>query len=282
MLSVVSRAQCEADEARAAVTRALERNERYRRLKEEDLPQQEQRHDEESSFDEESASDSGSGHALLHGRGSQLGCCTIFSHLRPPWHERIAWYPKNLRNYTRRELAADAVVHVIGVTAACYASLAIANSLAFHQASPLITFAYSLYSFALLGMLVCSLFYNIGLGHWIEHLPKLAAIDHTGICLLIAGSYTPVMTIACSLPTLAFVWLLAISSILIKCGRGRLDAFAVHVPCFLLMGWSCLFVWSSIGVAWSPEATHLFLWGGVLYTVRLALWNACICRYACI
>ena len=33
------------------------------------------------------------------------------SHMRAPWTERIPWYPTMPRPYSRRELAADALVH---------------------------------------------------------------------------------------------------------------------------------------------------------------------------
>ena len=41
---------------------------------------------------------------------------TLFNHMRAPWKEGISWYkgPKE-RPYSRRELWADFIVHVIGL-----------------------------------------------------------------------------------------------------------------------------------------------------------------------
>jgi predicted membrane channel-forming protein YqfA (hemolysin III family) len=39
------------------------------------------------------------------------------------------------------------------------------------------------------------------------------------------------------------VWALALFTFLTKLHGGRLDTFALHVPCFLLMGWYALACW---------------------------------------
>ena len=88
------------------------------------------------------------------------------SHLRPPWTERIPWYPKNMRPYTRRELTGDALVHAIGLV---LTAIAIAYTLSLLQHSeepPALYVSMGVYLSSLFCMFVCSSYYNIGMGHY--------------------------------------------------------------------------------------------------------------------
>lgn len=96
----------------------------------------------------------------------------------------------------------------------------------------------------------------------------LARIDHAGIYLLIAGTYTPfgllVLSTGWAIPVLAIVWTGAVAAILLK-------LFWVHAPKWLSavigvgLGW--------VGVVALPElarlhavALTLLVLGGLLYT----------------
>lgn len=190
--------------------------------------------------------------------------------------ERIPWYPKNARLYSRRELAVDAFVHLTGVVLTCAAMVYVA--LEIHalptETSPLLDGSMAVYMSSLLLMFTFSSLYNVGLGRWGQHhFTTLAALDNAGICLLIAGSYTPQMAVACCLKTLVFVWSLAIFTIATKCCGGRLNNLALHVTLFLAMGWSVVFVWQYVQAVWSAESVERLLTGGVLYTVGLVPWG---------
>eukprot|EP00900_Chrysochromulina_parva_P008772 jgi/Chrpa1/17897/Chrysochromulina_OHIO_Genome00021654-RA len=196
------------------------------------------------------------------------------SHLRAPWMERIPWYPKNKRPYTRRELASDALVHGFGIcmTGVAMGHLYLRLSAMGSRSPPLLNAALGVYLLSLLGMFVCSSLYNIGMGHCGQrHFATLACVDHAGICLLIAGTYTPFMLVTCCFHTLSFVWALALFTFLTKLHGGRLDTFALH-------GWyalaSCLFVWSEVVAAFSEAAIHLIWAGGACYTIGLIPWAA--------
>jgi len=198
------------------------------------------------------------------------------SHMRAPWTERIPWYPTMPRPYSRRELAADALVHAVGVCLTCTATgyMCFRLSAMGSRSPPLLNAAMWLYLASLLGMFVCSTFYNVGMGHWGKrHFETLACIDHAGICLLIAGSYTPVMLVSCCMRTLGFVWALALFTMAAKLHGGRLNTFTLHIPCFLLMGWSAIVVWSSLVEAFSEYSLKLVCLAGVFYTVGLIPWG---------
>ena len=80
------------------------------------------------------------------------------------------------------------------------------------------------------------------------------------------------MAMACCPRTLAFVWGLALISFLAKASRSRLDVVTLHIPCFLLMGWSALSVWGEVTSAFTPWAKRMCLLGGSLYTMGLVPW----------
>jgi len=194
------------------------------------------------------------------------------------WSEYIPWYPdgcfgpyrSHSDGYSRRELAADGATHVLGIGLGCIGVVTLIVSSVIHQPPVEIRVALGIYGLGLLAMFCFSAVFN-GLA-WSQHIWALQLIDHTGILLLIAGTYTPMMTFACRPWALAFVWGLAFVSMTAKASRSRFDVVALHVPCFLLMGWSCMLVWQDFLLVFTPWATHMLVLGGVLYTVGLVPW----------
>lgn len=96
----------------------------------------------------------------------------------------------------------------------------------------------------------------------------LARLDHAGIYLLIAGTYTPVALILMSpewaVPVLSFVWAGAVAAILLK-------VFWVRAPKWLsaaigvALGWSGVVAFSEL-LALPVAGLILLVAGGVLYT----------------
>ena len=255
----LARAQQEADEAKAAVERAQQRADSYRKYI--NIPK---RVDFEPSG-------SPAVHEQLLDNDAALTLC---SHMRAPWTESIRWFgAPRVRMYSRRELALDAAVHVLGLLLALIALIALMLRINSRRPPPLIAWSLLLYGTSLLAMLICSTLFNVGQGYWHESRHKLRCIDHVGICLLIAGTYTPLMAYSCCLSTLKFVWGVAMLTTAAKWSGGCLDRWTVHIPSFLLMGWSCLFVWDTLSSALSPTAVQLLITGGVLYTTGLVPWG---------
>lgn len=99
---------------------------------------------------------------------------------------------------------------------------------------------------------------------------RLRKLDHCSICLLIAGSYTPICMTAlkdsCGLPLLAGVWVFALAGIL-------LSLFWITAPrwlsagVYLCMGWLAAFALKPLSAALPLEGMAWLLAGGVLYSV---------------
>lgn len=99
---------------------------------------------------------------------------------------------------------------------------------------------------------------------------RLKKMDHMMICVLIAGSYTPICLIVlqrrAGIPLLILVWGFALAGILMN---------AVWVTCpkwvssvlYICMGWTCVLTFSKILNALPPDAFSWLLAGGIVYTV---------------
>lgn len=204
-----------------------------------------------------------------------------------PWHEanniwkqRIPWYPDGCfglyrmasEGYTRRELLADAAIHTLGVVGGLLGVGALLERVAIHKPPVEVALSIALYSVSLLAMMLCSAIFN-GLA-WSSRIWELQLADHAGILLLIAGTYSPLMIVAGCPRVLTFVWLLASISFGAKALRSKADVIALHVPCFLAMGWAVVIVWQDVCENFTPWAQQRALLGGVLYTLGLIPWAA--------
>ena len=110
--------------------------------------------------------------------------------------------------------------------------------------------------------------------------PRLRALDHAAIYLLIAGTYTPFLLGALRGPwgwsLLAAIWSLALFGVLVKSGRGIGFRYPrLSTALYLVMGWLAL-------VAIKPLLDHVggaglgwLLAGGACYTVGVIFyaWN---------
>lgn len=150
-------------------------------------------------------------------------------------------------SYTPAERLADAVVHVIGVSAALAGVVIV-----FETWSPLMgwaTFvATAVYAAGLLLMLSASAAYHLA-----AHTPArpiLRRIDHAAIYLKIAGTFTPLSVLlgtAFGYAVLALVWMLALIGAAAKlmAARGRIST-----------GW-----WPQFALGWIGVALLVPLWG---------------------
>lgn len=135
--------------------------------------------------------------------------------------------------------------------------------------SPLATLAFAIYGLSLVGLYSASGIYHAVVceGRRETFLRKL---DHTGIFLLIAGTYVPVCLLA--LPReygwtfLVFQGAFALIGVL---GTFLLRRFpeVLNVVLYLLMGWMALPALGWIGSHWPRQAIALLVAGGVVYTV---------------
>jgi len=95
-------------------------------------------------------------------------------------------------------------------------------------------------------------------------------LDHVTIYLLIAGTYTPYLTVSLGDQTgysmLLIIWLLALLGLLIDILSPR-RLIALQIVIYLFMGWIVMFRYSSFSSAIPATGMLLLTLGGVAYTV---------------
>ena len=98
----------------------------------------------------------------------------------------------------------------------------------------------------------------------------LKRLDHCAIYLLIAGTYTPILTISLDSPAasklLVFIWSAAIAGVVFKAFfTGRFKSFSVIT--YVAMGWSSVFVISELYLVLAPLGFGLLVAGGIAYSI---------------
>jgi len=160
---------------------------------------------------------------------------------------------------------ADLIVHVIGLVFALLGGIILLRlSLASHARQ---IFAVAVYVSGLISMMCFSLAYNLNSGRYRDLFRRL---DHIGIFVMIAGTYTPLTTVILTGRwawgmTIA-VWGLAGLGI---CGKSLGLALPDHVwtALYLGLGWIVLIAVRPIAQHIPFEALSLLAAGGLVYTV---------------
>ena len=173
---------------------------------------------------------------------------------KPPRH-----YP------TPAAKCADLVVHIVGLTLALVGGIVLLT-LAVRAGSITQVVGVSIYATGVIAMLAFSTAYNFA-NH--KYRPTLRRLDHAGIFLMIAGSYTPFttqsLTGAWAWGMTAAVWGIAGLGILAKLLTKRLER-KVSVALYLALGWLVVVALKPMidSLAW--YALLLLVAGGVLYS----------------
>jgi hemolysin III len=160
---------------------------------------------------------------------------------------------------------ADLVVHIVGLTLALVGGIVLLI-LAVRQHSITEVLGVSIYAAGLLAMLAFSMAYNFAKP---QYRPVLRRLDHAGIFLMIAGSYTPFtthsLTGAWAWGMTAAVWSIAGLGALGKLFLTRVDR-KFWVGVYLALGWLVVVALKPMldSVAW--YALLLLLAGGILYS----------------
>jgi len=185
----------------------------------------------------------------------------IVSHSRIDAKGMVHW------NYDRAEIIADGVVHVLGLVAGLIAATALITLTGvFADTSTIVSV--SVYAAGLLAMLGLSAAYNL----WPVSPRKwlLRRFDHSAIYMLIAATYTPIISQIkdqmFAVALLTGVWGVALVGILLKLFKpGKFDKLSVGL--YLAMGWSGLIAYDHV-VATLPNLAMWFIAaGGALYTL---------------
>jgi hemolysin III len=174
--------------------------------------------------------------------------------------------PKPPRHYpTPAAKCADLVVHVVGLTLALVGGIVLL-ALAVRAGSITQVVGVSIYAAGVLAMLAFSTAYNFAKA---RYRPVLRRLDHAGIFLMIAGSYTPFtihnLTGGWAWGMTAAIWSLAAFGALSKILWIGMDR-RIGIGVYLALGWLVVVALKPMidSVYW--VALLLLLAGGVLYS----------------
>ncbi len=180
-----------------------------------------------------------------------------FAHIRPA--------------YSRAERISDGVVHVLGVSSAVIAAPMLIIMTVFYRSDPAAVLGASIYGITLVLMLTFSALYNmIEHDEWAEFLRRL---DHSGIYVKIAGTYTPFLLLSASQPPglLLGLWSSAtLGSVLKMIDPNRFRWFGLAL--YLLMGWAAVWAGQSMLAELSPLTLALMIAGGLIYTAGVVFY----------
>lgn len=179
------------------------------------------------------------------------------------------------RAQTRNEIAADAVVHALGVGFALIGGPILIGLVASHREPGSIA-AVSIYVATLIAMFSLSASYNLipfeRAQCWLRRL------DHSTIYLKIAGAYTPFAAISVGgfvgNGLLAAVWGAAAVGILLKLAfPRRFEMFSIVL--YLAMGWAAVAVAGDVAASVEGTTMALIVVAGLLYSggVIFHLWH---------
>lgn len=159
----------------------------------------------------------------------------------------------------------SAITHGAGAVLAVIGTMLIL----LHTNTPIQLTAFAIYGVSMIALYTASTLYHC-LRTSIPVRRRLRKLDHCSICLLIAGSYTPICMLAlehsCGPALLAGVWSFALAGIL-------LSLFWITAPrwlsagVYLCMGWLAVFALKPLSVALPLEGMVWLVAGGVLYSV---------------
>ncbi|MFN8734042.1 MAG: PAQR family membrane homeostasis protein TrhA [Hyphomonadaceae bacterium] len=168
---------------------------------------------------------------------------------------------------------ADLIVHLAGLTLALFGG-GLALGLAVSHGMLGKVAAVSIYALGLIAMLAFSLAYNFAKPSW---QPFLRRLDHAGIFLMIAASYTPfttqALTGAWSIGMTTAVWSLAALGIAGKMflpGLGK----AIWVVLYLALGWMVVIAIKPMIEEVPAVAMWLLAAGGIVYSVGTIFYAA--------
>jgi hemolysin III len=172
-----------------------------------------------------------------------------------------------LRALSRKELVADGIIHVVGITAGLVGA-AILVIAAATRGTPLELAALITYSGGLLAMLGCSAAYQLLRSSRRREL--LRCVDHSAIFLMIAGTYTPFTLLRIrplwAVVLTAVVWSIALLGIALRLIRPRVfDRLSVGF--YLALGWAGLAAIGPLVPFVQVSTLVLLAAGGLLYTV---------------
>lgn len=186
----------------------------------------------------------------------------------------MSWLTRRISlhsNDTPNEELANGLTHLVGAVAALVGTVLLAIA----SRSGIERFANLVFGGSMIALFCASAAYHLSpAGSSAKRLFRLA--DHLAIFLLIAGTYTPVMTAlntTWSRWTLVAVWTLALVGMTLKVLLW--DRFRLwQVLFFLAMGWLAAIRIDTIVATLRPQFVRLLIAGGLFYTAGTIVYAA--------
>lgn len=164
---------------------------------------------------------------------------------------------------------ADLIVHLAGLALAIFGGAVLVGRALANQTLLVATCVYAL---GLLVMFACSAAYNFAPA---ARQPFLRKLDHAGIFVMIAGSYTPLLVLglsgawACAM--ILGVWAVALFGVVGKLflpGVGK----GFWVAIYLLLGWASVIAIKPLMAGLDSAVLWLIAAGGLIYTVGVGFY----------
>ena len=172
-----------------------------------------------------------------------------------------------LRDLSRHELAADCIIHILGIAGGSIGGATLVALIA-ARGDWLELGALLIYAVGIVAMFGCSAAYNLArTSRWRAAFQRC---DHAAIFVMIAGTYTPFTLLrldgAWSWGLTTAVWSIAGIGVLIKLCRGCDLRYASAAP-YLLLGWIGIIAIDPLFRSLGWETLALIGLGGALYMI---------------
>lgn len=174
-----------------------------------------------------------------------------------------------MRDLTRHELAADCIIHILGIAGGSIGGATLVALIA-ARGDWLESGALLIYAVGIVAMFGCSAAYNLArTSRWRAAFQRC---DHAAIFVMIAGTYTPFTLLRLdgiwSWGLTTAVWSIAGIGVLIKLCRGCDLRYASAAP-YLLLGWIGIIAIDPLFRSLGWETLALIGLGGALYTIGI-------------
>jgi len=171
------------------------------------------------------------------------------------------------RDPSRQELAADFIVHILGIAAGSIGGATLIALIA-ARGDWLELGALLIYAIGMIAMFCCSAAYHLARNS--SRRAVLRRCDHAAIFVMIAGTYTPFTLLrldgAWSWGLTSAVWLIAAAGMVVKLSKGC-DLRYVSIAPYLLLGWLGVIAIDPLFRSLGWETLAMIAIGGVLYSI---------------
>ncbi len=179
------------------------------------------------------------------------------------------------REKSNTEEQANRITHALGIVASVAGSVFLMFT-AFQDSDALKFISFGIFGLSLIILYTASTLYHSAPNERSRHFLKI--LDHSAIYVLIAGTYTPFMTLnlkgTWGWSILTVIWLLAIAGVIFKLGFvHRFKKTSTFL--YLAMGWLVVLAYRPLAASLPPDSLTWLVAGGATYSAGIIfyLWD---------